>query len=66
MCAGIVGYSCHIFQLIRSIDYKWKFLVCATIAFSLRYVPCQQNKLPHIVNAKIKDGVVHDPKLKEF
>jgi hypothetical protein len=33
---------------------------------SVSDVPCQQNKLPCIVNAKIKEGVVHDPNLREL
>jgi hypothetical protein len=38
MCAGIVGYSCNIFELNRSINYKWHFLSCVSIAFSERCV----------------------------
>jgi hypothetical protein len=35
-CAGNVGSIC-IFQLNRSINSKWQFSDCATIAFSERY-----------------------------
>jgi hypothetical protein len=35
--AGIVGCICDIFQLNRSINPKWKFLGCASIAFIDRH-----------------------------
>jgi len=35
--AGIVGCICDIFQLNRSIDPKWQFLGCASIAFRERH-----------------------------
>ena len=35
--AIIVGCSCYIFERNRTINSKWEFLGCATIAFSERY-----------------------------
>jgi hypothetical protein len=40
---GIVGCSFYIFDLTRSIDSKWQFLDCATLAFSERYVLVKYN-----------------------
>jgi len=37
-CGGIVGCSRYISYLNRSINSKWQFLSCATIAFSEPYV----------------------------
>jgi hypothetical protein len=39
--AGIVECS-YIFQFSHSINYKWKFLDCAAVAFSERYVLISQ------------------------
>jgi hypothetical protein len=35
--AGIVGCICDIFQVNRSINPKWQFLDCASIAFGGRH-----------------------------
>jgi hypothetical protein len=35
--AGIFGCICDIFQLNRSINTKWQFLGCASIAFRERH-----------------------------
>ena len=36
-CASAVGCSCYIFQISCSINSKWQFLDCVTIAFSKWY-----------------------------
>jgi len=36
-CTGTVECSCYIFQLNSSTYSKWKFLDCATVAFSEQY-----------------------------
>jgi hypothetical protein len=38
MCAGVVVCSWYIFELSRSVNTKWSFLRCASVAFSERYV----------------------------
>jgi hypothetical protein len=37
-CGGIVGSS-YIFEFSRSINCKWQFLSCTTVAFSELYRP---------------------------
>jgi len=37
-CAGIIGCSCYILELDRSINSKLQFLGCASIALSELYV----------------------------
>jgi len=37
-CAGIVVCSSYIFELHRSVNSKWQFLECATVAVSERHV----------------------------
>jgi hypothetical protein len=37
-CGGIVGFSCNVFELNRSINYKWHFFSCASIVFSERCI----------------------------
>jgi hypothetical protein len=47
-CAGIVECWCYRLQLNRSVNPKWQFLACATIAFSERYIRVNQQVLAEI------------------